>query len=377
MDERREGVEDADAHVAALEADGVGDRVAVDGGARDRGVDQAHVDAGQTGLPGDGPLGLQERLALDALDELVQLLLRDGRVRLLALLAVAGGEALHQLARDADDDLRRVDARRAPSASRSAERQFSTTPLMSVTVAACMWPSPCRVRPGARDDALAVLDPEHERLDILGADVQRRGHRGPLAVLAAPDPTQDGHARQPPWTGTARLRRLGTHGVLDGSERVRDARLSVTLALGHLRAPAAPAVDGRHRGRDQTRGGQAPRHEVIADRDPDLRQLVVHHERDDARAQRAVDVLRVGLQFLHRGEWCGEGDERHAADLRGAAAAARPVGAGHPPRHPPGAASRGPGRDPGAPATRTGSASGGLGTGRPPRRVPGSRTGCP
>ncbi len=82
MDQRRERVEHADAHVAALEADRVGHGVAIDGRPGDRGVDQPDIDAGQTGLPGDRPLGLQQRLALDSLDELVQLLLRDGRVRL-------------------------------------------------------------------------------------------------------------------------------------------------------------------------------------------------------------------------------------------------------------------------------------------------------
>ena len=73
VDERRERVEDADLDVAALEADRVGQRVAVDRGAGDRGVDEPDVDVGQAGLPGDRPLGLVERLALDAVDELLEL----------------------------------------------------------------------------------------------------------------------------------------------------------------------------------------------------------------------------------------------------------------------------------------------------------------
>ena len=73
VDQRRERVEDADLHVPALEPDRVGQRVAVDRGARDRRVDEPDVDVGQAGLPGDRPLGLAQRLALDAVDELLEL----------------------------------------------------------------------------------------------------------------------------------------------------------------------------------------------------------------------------------------------------------------------------------------------------------------
>ena len=51
VDERGEGVEDPDPHVAALEADRVGDRVAVDARRRHRRVDQAHVDVRQARSP--------------------------------------------------------------------------------------------------------------------------------------------------------------------------------------------------------------------------------------------------------------------------------------------------------------------------------------
>ncbi len=51
VDERRERVEDADLHVAALEADRVGHRVAVDAGRGDRGVDEPDVDVGQARSP--------------------------------------------------------------------------------------------------------------------------------------------------------------------------------------------------------------------------------------------------------------------------------------------------------------------------------------
>ena len=110
MDERRERIEDADLDVAALEADRVGQRVAVDRGAGDRGVDQPDVDVRQPGLPGDRALGLVERLALDDVDELLELGLGDRLVGPLALLAVGRREALDQLAGDADDDLGRAKA---------------------------------------------------------------------------------------------------------------------------------------------------------------------------------------------------------------------------------------------------------------------------
>ncbi len=140
VDQRCERVEHADADVAALEAHRVVDRVPVDGRTHDGGMDQAHVHGWQTRLPGDGPFRFQQRLALDALDEPIELGLRDGRVRALALLAVAGREALHQLPGDADDDLSRVEAR---GALRLAERgpAVGDTPVMSVTWPPA-WPSP-------------------------------------------------------------------------------------------------------------------------------------------------------------------------------------------------------------------------------------------
>ena len=110
MDQRRERVEDRDPDVAALEADRVRHRVAVDPGPDDRGVDEPHVDALQARLPGDRPLGLAHRLALDALDELAELGLGDRHVGLDALLVVDRREALDQLAGDADDDLLRPEA---------------------------------------------------------------------------------------------------------------------------------------------------------------------------------------------------------------------------------------------------------------------------
>ena len=51
MDQRREGVEDADLDVAALEADRVGEPVAVDRGPHDGAVHEAHVDVREARSP--------------------------------------------------------------------------------------------------------------------------------------------------------------------------------------------------------------------------------------------------------------------------------------------------------------------------------------
>ena len=110
VDERRERVEDPDLDVAALEADRVRQRVAVDRGARHRGMDQPDVDVRQPRLPGDRPLCLVEGLALHRVDEPLELGLGDRRVGLLAFLAVGRGEALDQLTGDPDDDLGRAKA---------------------------------------------------------------------------------------------------------------------------------------------------------------------------------------------------------------------------------------------------------------------------
>ena len=159
------------------------------------------------------------------------------------------------------------------SASRSAERQFSTTPRMSVTVAACMWPRPWRVRPVPVTMPCAVLDAEDERLDVLGADVQRGRHRRRLAVVAAPDPAQDGHrSARPADRGQARQRRC--------------ASIAASASgMPAWRVPLPWAIDGRPPPRPSMAGiaawtssaAETPRgHDVIADRDPDLRHLVVH-----------------------------------------------------------------------------------------------------
>ena len=110
MDERGERVEDPDLHVAALEPDRVRQGVAVDRRADDRRVDEPDVDVRQAGLPGDRALGLAERLALDRVDQLLELGLGDRLVGPLALVVVGRREALHELAGDPDHDLARPEA---------------------------------------------------------------------------------------------------------------------------------------------------------------------------------------------------------------------------------------------------------------------------
>ena len=73
MDQWRERVEDPDLDMATLEPDRVREGVAVDRRRRHRRVDEPDIDVRQPGLPGDRPLGLAERLALDAVDQLLEL----------------------------------------------------------------------------------------------------------------------------------------------------------------------------------------------------------------------------------------------------------------------------------------------------------------
>src|SRR4029079_10743336 len=193
VDEWRERVEDPDLDVAALEADRIGQRVAVDRGARDGGVDQPDVDVRQACLPGGRPLGLVQRLALDGVDELLELGLRDRLVGPLALLAVGRREALDQLAGDADDDLGRAkaghllgflerdgavvdDGRDVGHGARLHVRQTLAFATHSTD----------RSVPGR-------VDVEDERLGELCADVEGRAGGQGIGGIALPDPPPEGH----------------------------------------------------------------------------------------------------------------------------------------------------------------------------------------
>ena len=197
MDERGERVEDPDLHVAALEADRVRQGVAVDRGADDRGVDEPDVDVRQARLPGDRALGLAERLALDGVDQLLELGLGDRRVRPLALLAVVRREALDELAGDPDHDLARPEAGHllgllegdravvddGGDVGDGARRHVAQALALAADAA---------------DRAVAVVaDLEDERLRELGPDVEGRAGGQGLALVALPEPAEERHQRIP------------------------------------------------------------------------------------------------------------------------------------------------------------------------------------
>ena len=310
VDQRREGVEDPDLDVTALEADRVGQRVAVDGRARHRGVHEPDVDVRQAGLPGDRPLGLVERLALDGVDQALELGLGDRLVGLLALLAVGRGEALDQLAGDPDDDLGRPEAGhllgflegdgavvhdRGDVGDRARLHVRQALPLAA----------------DAPDRAVARwVDVEDQRLGELGADVEGRAGGQRLAGVALPDPTPEGH--QAPVSRRDRIaasasakpsRRVPRPCAIPGLPPPRPSSAGMAAVT---RSPAeTPALD-----------------EVVGDRHEQLRLVGVEAERDDARAEGAADVAGRRLERIHRFErergrdqpdagrdFCGRGGE--------------------------------------------------------------------
>ena len=248
MDQRGERVEDPDLHVAALEADRVRDGVAVDAGRGHRGVDQPDVDVGQAGLPGDRPLGLAQGRLLDHVDQLLELGLGDRLVRPLALLVVAGREALDQLAGDPDDDLGRPEAGHllgfleGDRAVVDDGRDVGHRARLHVREALALAPD-------APDDADAArVDLEHERLGELGADVEGRagGRRG--LVGATPDPAQEGHPAPP----TPAASRTSSRAAARPSRRV-----PLPWAISG-RPPPLPVEPG-HRPLDEVAGRDALR----------------------------------------------------------------------------------------------------------------------
>jgi hypothetical protein len=189
--------------VPALEADRVGQRVAVDRGAGDGRVDEPDVDVGQPGLPGDGPLRLVECLTLNGVDELLELGFGDRRVGLLALLAVGRGEALDQLPGDADDDLGGPKAGHllgfleGHGAVVDDRRDVGDGARLHMRQA-------LPLAPDAADRAVAVrVDVEDEGLGELGPDVESRAGGQPLAGVALPDPPPEGH--QAPFSSLDRI----------------------------------------------------------------------------------------------------------------------------------------------------------------------------
>ncbi len=198
MDERSEGVEDPDLDVPALEADRVGHRVAVDAGRGDRGVDEPDVDVGQAGLPGDRPLGLAQGLLLDAVDQLLELGLGDRLVGPLALLAVGRGEALDQLAGDADDDLGRPEAGHLLGLLEGDRAVVDDGGDVGHGARLHVGQALALAADAAHGADARRIDLEDERLGELRADVEgRAGGQGGL-VVAVPEPPQERHPPPPP-----------------------------------------------------------------------------------------------------------------------------------------------------------------------------------
>jgi hypothetical protein len=82
-----------------------------------------------------------------------------------------------------------------------------------------------------------------------------------------------------------------------------------TARLGHLGAPPATAVHYRCANADQRAGRNAARHEVVADRDEDLRLICLEGEGDHAITELGAKRAGEALQLLHRVKRRGVGHE--------------------------------------------------------------------
>ena len=176
--------------------------------------------------------------------------LGDRLVRPLALLAVGRGEALDQLAGDADDDLGRPEAGHllglleGDRAVVDDRRDVGDRARLHVAEALALAPD-------AADRAVAgLVDLEDERLGELGPDVEGGAGGERLLAVALPDAAPEGH--QP---SAASAERMAARASGRPSRRA-------ALALGHLGPAAALAVErgawppgrGRRRTRRRRRG---------------------------------------------------------------------------------------------------------------------------
>src|SRR6476646_2817550 len=165
-------------------------------------MDEADIDVGQTGLPGDGAFGFAQCLALDVVDQPLELPFGDRLVRALALLAVRRREALDELSRDADDDLGRSESSHLLGfLERDCTvvddgRDVGDRPRLHVREALTLSPHPSnRPVPG-------LVDLEDERLGELRPDVEGGARGEALVTVALPDPAPEGH--QPAAASAAR-----------------------------------------------------------------------------------------------------------------------------------------------------------------------------
>ena len=279
MDQRRERVEDPDLDVAALEADRVRQRVAVDRGPGDGRVHEPDVDVRQPGLPGDRPLGLAEGLALDAVDQLLELGLDDRLVGPLPLLLWV------------------------------VVKPFTSSPAMPITT--WLGSKPGHLL-GLLERDRAVVD---DRRDV--GDGARLHVRQALAFA-----TDAAHRARAPSSSISKTSALANS--VPTSSAVQAARLGspsrcqmrrqkatqppvapfVRTAREWPRGPPpaprgalpfpGPSPAGRrprpsiagHGDADEVAGGEAARDEVVADRHEDLGLVGVEAERDDPGPER-------------------------------------------------------------------------------------------
>ena len=184
MHERGESVEDGHGEMAALEANGVADRVAVHVHRHDGGVHQPHVDIGQAGLPRDLLHGLLQRLLLHLAEHTLDL----GHGQLLrgsgALDGGGGRQAFGQLAGHPDDS---VTTHHTGHLLGLLERQVAVLDhgldvgdQAVLHVELTLWPAA-----HAQNLTAPVHDDEHKRLGDLSAHVQDRIIRAAILIAVA------------------------------------------------------------------------------------------------------------------------------------------------------------------------------------------------
>ena len=273
MNERRKRVEDPDLHVPALEPDWVRQRVAVDRRTDDGRVDEADIDVRQARLPRDRSFGFTKGLALDEVDQLLELAFADRLIRFLALLAVGRGEALDELAGDPDDDLLRPEAGHflgfleGHGAVVDDRRDVGDGAGLHVAEALALPPNPA-------DRAMTVgSDLEDEGLGELRADVERRALGDGLVRVALEDLPPERHSGARFGSGADRRR--------DRGQPVGQSLAARSLALGHLRPAATAAIDLRDGHAHEIARRDSANDEVVADRHEDLWLVRVEAERDD------------------------------------------------------------------------------------------------
>ena len=251
VDQRRERVEDPDPDVAALEPDRVRDRVAVD-----RGAESTAAWTSRTSTLGRPVSQVIDRSASRSASRWTasmsfwssaSVIGWSGCLR--SWLCVVVKPLTSSPAMPMTTWLGRKPA--ISSASWRATAQLSTTAAMSATVPDCMWRQALALAADAADRPVpVVVDLEDERLGELRADIERRAGGQRLVVVALPDAAPEGHQPDPFVGPTRRGDRL---------ERGRQPVAPGALALGHLGAAAALAVDEPRHSADELAGGDPAR----------------------------------------------------------------------------------------------------------------------